>query len=816
MARHACWIISWVALCALPPLAVADVNDLPRTYPSMVGVAALKGVALMADGVTPWAGAHVDLHWYANLPPEKVPPVPPFGNSGDWQAQAGKDGTFQFRALPPGRYWLRVSDWSSPLAEGRPERSTRLDIEPGQKAAQVRIVMSALELTGQVVTEEGGPPVPGAQVMVLRVGPSGRGGHSVAELQADADGRFRVRNLEPGHYSVRASLTREDQSAFQGEGVPVTLLEAGLAEPMTVPVKPKTLYTVSGVVRDAEGKPVSGARVVLGHRQPKEFGNLLPHPPESAPGAQVVRTDADGRYTFADLAKSQLEGLWLNARGPNGSERSVRPTVGYPPKSLECDLQLTECAIAGSVTRAADGKPVGGVTVEQRQLDVPHSEAWGPFAVVTDERGLFRLGGCTPGSHELLAKEGQQPIARATVTVEPEQEASVSLVVHDTLVSGTVVRPDGTPVSGAHVRAEGLPQVATDNQGRFELRGVLPGKARLVAKENRNVRRVEIMVREDRATEGAIVLPDYVPLVRLKVLTPGGTPAAGLPVRGYKRVEAADRTGYGLFRKSPGADGVVSDQVPGGGYVAYLAMIPGVGCSEPGRVEVGGLEREVEHVVQLKPAGTISGTVKEQGTGRPVGGVMVTPYQVRATENEAYWAWNAIYDAGYGSAPSLFPSTASREGDGTFTLDPIPAGTYDLHVWDLFRHEQKVRVEIGEAQHLTGLEIIVPRHDDAMTLSGVILDPNGRPAANREVELRVWATSRWEPDTPEFFEGEGKIRRFGTNAQGRFTLDPMPPGKWLISPGGRSAIYCCGVVVSTQAGPVAGVKIRLPSKDVNE
>jgi hypothetical protein len=43
----------------------------------------------------------------------------------------------------------------------------------------------------------------------------------------------------------------------------------------------------------------------------------------------------------------------------------------------------------------------------------------------------------------------------------------------------------------------------------------------------------------------------------------------------------------------------------------------------------------------------------------------------------------------------------------------------------------------------------------------------------------------------------------------------MPPGKWLISPGGRSAIYSCGVVVSLEAGPVSDVKIKLPSGDRN-
>ena len=107
-------------------------------------------------------------------------------------------------------------------------------------------------------------------------------------------------------------------------------------------------------------------------------------------------------------------------------------------------------------------------------------------------------------------------------------------------------------------------------------------------------------------------------------------------------------------------------------------------------------------------------------------------------------------------------------------------------------------------------EITVPRQEEAATVSGVILDPKGRPAANREVHLRVWSSGSWRPSSLEFFQGSGKLRRVVTDKQGRFTLDPMPRWRWLIVPGVRHHAESHGVVVSLGAGSVSGVKIKLP------
>lgn len=804
-----------VALMALGLGAAGIGADESRTYPPLKGIAELTGIALQADGETPWAKATVELWWYADAAEDSLPTAPDTGSGALWEARVDGRGAFAFDGSPPGRFWLRVSTLRRDTEyTASVERSLRVDIAPGEQARAIEVVMDDLELRGQVLLYADGPPAADAEVTLIRMqrrGGAAVGGYGVAFPQTNTIGGFAVRNLEPGEYSIRAETPGPAEGYGEAGQISVVIPEEGLTEPVTVLLQP---YTLRGTVRQADGSPAAEALVVLGRIV--KFGVVLVQPPESGPHVLVTHTDAEGAFEFPHVGRGENGHYWLYARGPDGQERTQPLTFeqGKPPQAQE--LRLTRCTIEGRLTRAADGEPVADAEVGQCDAGVRYKQSWGPFWAVTDADGRFRLPGCDPGEYELTAESEHIPLARALVTAEAGQPVQATLTIANTHVIGVVVRPDGEPVSGAQVLMERR-HAETDGEGRFEFRQVLPGKQRLSirAANGRQARGVEVTVDDASPTRLEVVLPTFKPKVVLAVRKPNGEPAGGLQAYGYFHYEGLSATGGGPNAYRLDADGKCDFDVEGECKAWFMLMVPGLGCSEPGEVTVTGLEPEVEQIVRLELAGSISGVVREEGTGRPIGGVMITPWQVAAAA-EKRPAWDQLYYSRIGVGDeAVFPATASRDGDGTFTIEPLPAATYELEVWDLFGHNHKVPVTLGRQQHLEGLEMTVPHEDQAATVSGAMLDSEGRPVKSREVALRIWRTwsASWKPTAPEFSEGIGKLRRVVTDEEGRFTLDPMPRGRWLIVPGERMQVGRYGVVVSLDGGSVTGVTIKLPPED---
>ena len=72
-----------------------------------------------------------------------------------------------------------------------------------------------------------------------------------------------------------------------------------------------------------------------------------------------------------------------------------------------------------------------------------------PPAERTDARGEFRMPGVRPGEYTVVAREGGRAPGIAAVVVEPEAEASVSILLSEGgFVTGRVVDPDGRPLAG--------------------------------------------------------------------------------------------------------------------------------------------------------------------------------------------------------------------------------------------------------------------------------------------------------------------------------------------------------------------------------
>ena len=172
---------------------------------------------------------------------------------------------------------------------------------------------------------------------------------------------------------------------------------------------------------------------------------------------------------------------------------------GYVPFTTELDpvpervsVTLTPgLRVSGRVTRVRGREPVAGAEISLLQAGQRASAK-------TDNRGEYTLDGVALGAAVLSVRHRDFSAETWDVTIEPglrdglARELEPIDLVEPAFASGTVVDASGAPVRGARVGVGLVPAfvpagaamaglVETDALGRFELRGLAPGRVTLSA-----------------------------------------------------------------------------------------------------------------------------------------------------------------------------------------------------------------------------------------------------------------------------------------------------------------------------------------------
>ncbi|HKB16808.1 MAG TPA: carboxypeptidase-like regulatory domain-containing protein, partial [Planctomycetota bacterium] len=163
--------------------------------PPPTGGCTVRGRVLR--GGAPVAGAWV--HLRPTRAEEDANPVP-FGDR--LQANAKEDGSFAIEHVPPGDAIVDVSVMNPGEGIGSASRSFPL-VVPDRREHAFDILLSGGEIAGRVVRGSDGSGVAGASVQVS----ADKGGEerhftSGGWVQTDGEGRYLVRDLEPGTYAV--------------------------------------------------------------------------------------------------------------------------------------------------------------------------------------------------------------------------------------------------------------------------------------------------------------------------------------------------------------------------------------------------------------------------------------------------------------------------------------------------------------------------------------------------------------------------------------------------------------------------------------
>jgi protocatechuate 3,4-dioxygenase beta subunit len=298
--------------------------------------------------------------------PADIPATPPV-----WSKRFDSpDGSFRVDALPVWDVVIRAT------AEGyAPAFTEQIGLEPKGTATMELTLSRGCALTGKVV-DKSGKALPHVYVDAesrLAAGEmSDLSMHAAAQAESDLDGSFHLENVPKGTVLVRGYDGSNAVST-----VTVDVSDCDKAAPVELAMS--SGGGVTGVARNQEGRPLSGAIVSLMSR---------------ALGYVSTTTDGEGRYSFDDLAPGIVR-VELNYHG-NSLLTFTKITDG---EVSEHDLVLYgggKGELRGRVT--ASGKPIAGarLMIAANRGDGHEISVYNP---VTDADGNYSVSSLPPGAY---------------------------------------------------------------------------------------------------------------------------------------------------------------------------------------------------------------------------------------------------------------------------------------------------------------------------------------------------------------------------------------------------------------------------------
>jgi hypothetical protein len=486
----------------------------------------VRGLVVRAQGGEPIKGARVAL-------------VKRGEDAQNYHTTSGAEGTFSFSNVVPGTYSLAVMKngfVAQRYGQKKPrDQGTPLALVAAQQVKDLvfRLVPTAA-VNGKVVDEEG-EPVPGVIVQAL---PENAGRGLLSKLLADDDwsmrrppagqaftddrGEYRIFGLAPGRYHFRAT----DRSmagpmfsqvgwefygfgaAFDGKFYPSILypgtqqldeaaavaLTAGDEVVVDFRLLPQVArVNIAGKVLLPKGKPAS-ADIWL---EPATFPDSFVF---SAP--QQTAAKEDGRFELKGVAPGEY---FINVRADDGTVRyGARQKTAVVDDNVEVIVALAPARkITGRVVIEGDAKmarrfavtlmPVGS---ERTPMGGKHAEvqADGTFVLNDVEENTYRVElFADDRSYLKSARYGMEDVLAGNLVVGRETtNATLQLVLSSTTaqLQGSLVDQHRKPVTGAQLflvaQQKGsarrrLRTARSDQNGQFTMRGIAPGKYKLVA-----------------------------------------------------------------------------------------------------------------------------------------------------------------------------------------------------------------------------------------------------------------------------------------------------------------------------------------------
>lgn len=679
--------------------------------------------------------------------------------------RTGADGSFSARRLGPGE--------NQRLTVTHPEYERRtlggLALEPGKTKTGVTVVLTRGIVVAGLVKDPEGAPIPGAEISLqeTRSFRGGRGGNVTMmatfvggpdqrpRITTGADGRFEIKGLAPGDYSLSASKpgyssARVDPVKAAPDAAPVELvMSAGVS--------------ISGRVVDSNGVPAEGFLV-----QARRKGA----PGPGFGGGAREPTGPDGFFYLDGLTAGDTYDLIVISVGI-GAPGPRREGVVAPAEGLDVVVPA-KGRISGRVVDAQSGGPVtdfevsaapdrGGSGGMRIMIGGPGGGRNRMRASVRSEDGSFTLDDIPPGTWVVNVEARGYQASRAAGVVVAEGQSVEGVQVRatrGTLLRGRVLDARsgrGVPDVGVQAQpAGGAPGglamndpfggggIATDADGAFEIEGLSAGKyvlttqhpeypeASLAVEVGAGTTPAEIRLVPGGSLGGSVLSETRRPLAGAGVsLVPAGE--AGFRGGPFDESKATVTDEAGRFR---------FDHLGAGRYRVAASLRER--SSAPADVVLQASETREDVLLTLAAGASIHGIVSG------------LPEAERSGVNV------------FASGPESYFGSARTTADGSFELGGAPAGTISItaNAGDFFTgasRSAKAEVTLAAEQAEAQVEIVF---EQGFSLSGTV-SRAGEPVEGAYVRASL--------------RGGGLSPSARTDGQGAYRIQGLQAGEYVVS-----------------------------------
>lgn len=360
--------------------------------------------------------------------------------------------------LVPGKWFVAGA---APITSEWQVGPQEVEVKAGETTPVQIAFRKAILVTGRVVNGDTKEPVAGVKLHVYTI-------TSPETVTSDKNGMYSFYTTLPGHAQVTIFQVPDDYAIPASAYAEIVATEQGGTVP-DLAVSPAVVVT--GIVVDTTGKPVAGAEV--------HYGAIVPV-------NALVTTDEEGRFTLKGIDRRYEIEVWAQK-----GEAVSRATEQFDPKA-PAPLKLVVEPLAPVRLKVRvlnqDGKPVTNARL---------STTWGlaglgqPSAMgVLEADGYCLSQPSTPlGVYSVLATasgyDGAQTSTWQAVPGETHDFGVLRLTRASGFVAGRVVDQEGKPLANASVINSGdgpkVVKANTDQEGRFRLESLYPGRACLVA-----------------------------------------------------------------------------------------------------------------------------------------------------------------------------------------------------------------------------------------------------------------------------------------------------------------------------------------------
>lgn len=265
-------------------------------------------------------------------------------------ARTSDDGRYEFAGLAPGEYTglvepgeHRATHLTQGFVDPANPRRRQLVLGPGEVREDVDIALPrALAMTVRVVDEWGGP-LAGLPLEVTHAR-TGRTATVIFDRGTDDRGRMRIYGLAPGSYIVcieqlglgtsrakapearaRFLPTCYPSAVDPAEAEAIQLEDADI-EGVEIRMRRGRTYTISGIVTDASGAPLTRGFVSLNRFE------------RGSNSGTSLNIGGDGRFTLNGVLPGEYA-IKVSIGGPDRPEERREPESAYLPLRVDSDIE---------------------------------------------------------------------------------------------------------------------------------------------------------------------------------------------------------------------------------------------------------------------------------------------------------------------------------------------------------------------------------------------------------------------------------------------------------------------------------------------